>query len=407
MSSEPALRVSGLSKCYQIYSRPQDRLLQSLWRGRRRFYREFWALRDVSFEVRRGEAVGVIGRNGSGKSTLLQLVVGTLAPTAGEVETHGRIAALLELGSGFSPEFTGRENVVMNAAILGLDADEVQRRMPDIEAFAGIGDFIDQPVKTYSSGMVMRLAFAVSVHVEPEILVVDEALAVGDISFQFRCLERLHRLARRGTTLLFVSHDMGLVKAFCDRALYLVDGRLRATGPPEEIAELYVSDTRDLQKQGLPSQDPSRCDTEPVPASANRVVDARFTDTQAQRSAYSYGEEIRFEVEVELDGTLNNPALSALIQDRRMIAIVGKTCPISTRRSDNGSGRARVLFTLPAIFDSGNFFVALRLEDRLTPSSFMVAEKRTAVLEFEMLRKPGRDFLGLVDISMMASELNE
>ena len=207
MSSDVAIKVDNLCKCYQIYDKPRDRLFQMLMRGHRQYYREFWALTDVSFEIKRGETVGIIGRNGSGKSTLLQMVCGTLNPTSGSIQTSGRIAALLELGSGFNFEFTGRENVYMNGSVLGLSKEEIDACFDDIAAFADIGDFIEQPVKTYSSGMMVRLAFAVQATIEPDILIVDEALAVGDEKFQRKCFARLEALKARGTSILFVSHS--------------------------------------------------------------------------------------------------------------------------------------------------------------------------------------------------------
>lgn len=251
-----AIRVTKLSKCYHIYDRPRDRLLQMLARGRKQFYREFWALKDISFEVRKGESVGVIGRNGSGKSTLLQLICGTLNPTSGGIETHGRIAALLELGAGFNPEFTGRENVYMNGAVLGLSVDEISARFDDIAAFADIGNFIDQPVKTYSSGMQVRLAFAVQVCIEPEILIVDEALAVGDALFQKRCFERMEQLRSTGTTLLFVSHDQESVRTLTNRAVFLCSGHLQSIGSSAEILleyrkHLHKEETRALNESAL------------------------------------------------------------------------------------------------------------------------------------------------------------
>lgn len=254
MSSEPTLgppdgtdvviETRGASKCYHIYDRPQDRLKQMLWRGRRRYHREFWALRDVSFSVRRGETVGVIGRNGSGKSTLLKLLCGTLAATVGTVTVRGRVAALLELGTGFNPEFTGRENVYLNAAILGLDDREIERYLPDILQFAGIGEFIDQPVKTYSSGMAVRLAFAVAAHVRADILVIDEALAVGDVFFVQKCMRFLRRFQEHGT-LFFVSHDTAAVINLCDQVLWLEQGRLREAGPAKEVCEHYLAILRE------------------------------------------------------------------------------------------------------------------------------------------------------------------
>lgn len=245
MYSDIAIKVERLCKCYQIYDKPRDRLLQMLMRGRRQFYREFWALMDVSFEVKKGETVGIIGRNGSGKSTLLQIVCGTLSPTSGSIETQGRIAALLELGSGFNPEFTGRENVYMNAVVMGLDSDTITKRFSTIADFAEIGQFMDQPVKTYSSGMFTRLAFACAINVDPEILVVDEALAVGDAQFQARCVSKMRQITESGCTVLFVSHDITSVKNFCQKAIYLKDGEVKAFGPANVVADLYSQDIRE------------------------------------------------------------------------------------------------------------------------------------------------------------------
>ena len=212
MSSDVAVSVVNVSKCFSIYERPRDRLLQMLSFGGRRYAKEFWALKDVSFEVKKGEAVGIVGRNGSGKSTLLQIITGTLSPTAGDVRTHGRIAALLELGSGFNPEFSGRENIYLNGALLGFERSRIDELFDDIAAFADIGDYLDQPVKTYSSGMLLRVAFAVQVQVQPDILIIDEALAVGDALFQKRCFQKMERLLSDGVTLLFVSHDQESVR---------------------------------------------------------------------------------------------------------------------------------------------------------------------------------------------------
>lgn len=229
------VRIENAGKCYHMYARPADRLKQALLRWRRTYYREFWAVRGVSLEVRRGEAVGIVGRNGSGKSTLLQMIAGTLAPTEGSVRVAGRVAALLELGSGFNPEFSGRENVYLNAAILGLSRREIDDRFDAIAGFADIGEFLDQPVKTYSSGMLVRLAFAVQVQVRPDVLIVDEALAVGDALFQKRCFQRLEELRHQGVTLLFVSHDQESVRTLTDRALLLHEGKVRGLGPSSEV----------------------------------------------------------------------------------------------------------------------------------------------------------------------------
>ncbi len=247
MSSEIAIKVENLSKCYQIYEQPRDRLKQFVlprMQGLvglqpKQYYREFWALKDISFEVKKGAAVGIVGRNGSGKSTLLQLICGTLSPTRGLVEANGRIAALLELGSGFNPDFTGRENVYLNGSILGIGKERLDERFADIEKFADIADHIDQPVKTYSSGMFVRLAFAVQMHLEPEILIIDEALSVGDQFFQAKCYAAIRSMMDRGTTVLFVSHSAATVKALCPRAILLSHGELVSDGPASQVLDRY------------------------------------------------------------------------------------------------------------------------------------------------------------------------
>lgn len=246
-SSDIAIRVANLSKCYEIYDTSRDRLKQFVMPRVRRivgkthkqYFREFWALKGVSFEIKKGETVGIIGRNGSGKSTLLQLICGTLTPAAGSVETNGRIAALLELGSGFNPEFTGRENIYMNASVLGLCNEEIDERFEDIATFAEIGEFIEQPVKTYSSGMIVRLAFAVAINVDPEILIVDEALSVGDELFQRKCFSRIEAIRASGATILFVSHSGATIVELCDRAVLMDAGEKLSVGTPKQIVGRY------------------------------------------------------------------------------------------------------------------------------------------------------------------------
>jgi len=246
------ISVKNLGKCYRIYDRPKDRLKQAFWRARRQYFREFWALRNVSFEVARGETLGIIGRNGSGKSTLLQMLCGTLSPSEGQLETRGKIAALLELGSGFNPEFTGIENVYLNASLLGLRKQQVQERLDDILAFADIGDFVNQPVKAYSSGMAVRLAFAVMAHVDADILVVDEALSVGDAFFTQKCMRFIHRFRQQGS-LLFVSHDTTAVTSICDKAILLNGGRISRIGSAKAITEEYVKDAYESELSQLPA----------------------------------------------------------------------------------------------------------------------------------------------------------
>lgn len=247
MSSDTAIHVDNLSKCYQIYENPRDRLWQMLTRGLKKFYLEYWALRDVTFEIKKGETIGIIGRNGSGKSTLLQLICGTLNPTSGSIIVNGKVAALLELGAGFNPDFTGKENVYLAASLYGLKEEEIILRFDQILEFADIGNFIDQPVKTYSSGMFLRLAFAVIAHVDADILVIDEALAVGDAFFTQKCMRFLRRFMENGT-LLFVSHDSSAVVNLCQRAIWLVEGRMKLIDNAKSVTEHYLAALNDSIK---------------------------------------------------------------------------------------------------------------------------------------------------------------
>ena len=251
MSSEVVLKVEGIGKRYEIYEVPHHRLLQTFLRGRKQFYKEFWALRGVSFEVKRGETLGIIGRNGSGKSTLLQIIAGTLAPTTGKVSVAGKVAALLELGSGFNPDFTGRENVYMNGAVMGFSREEMDKKFDAITAFTDIGAYMDQPVRVYSSGMQMRLAFSVATAHRPQVLIVDEALAVGDTYFQHKSFNRIRQFSKQGTTLLIVSHDAGAIKAICDRALLLDAGQIAMKGEPEAVLDYYNARLAGHQNQSV------------------------------------------------------------------------------------------------------------------------------------------------------------
>ncbi|UIK11670.1 ABC transporter ATP-binding protein [Rhizobium leguminosarum] len=237
MLSEIVIEATSLSKAYLIYSKPQDRLKQMFLRWRK-YYQEYWAVQNVDLSIRRGETVAIVGRNGSGKSTLLQMIAGTLQPNGGSLRVHGRVAPLLELGAGFNPEFTGRENIRLSAFILGLTDREIREREESIVEFSGISDFVDQPVKTYSSGMYARLAFAVAAHVDADILIVDEILAVGDAAFAQKCMRYIRKFREHGT-ILFVSHDTSAVTALCDRAIWMDKGRIRAEGSARDVSLQY------------------------------------------------------------------------------------------------------------------------------------------------------------------------
>ena len=307
MSSDIAISVKNVSKCYQIYETPRDRLKQfilprlnrALGRADTRYYSEFWALRNIDFEIRRGESVGILGRNGSGKSTLLQIICGTLNPTEGEVETCGRVAALLELGSGFNPEFSGRENVYMNGALLGLSREQINERFDAIAAFADIGEHLEHPVKTYSSGMLVRLAFAVQVQVDPDILIVDEALAVGDALFQKRCFQRIEKLLSDGVTLLFVSHDIESVRTLTHKSLLLRGGRSVQWGLSSEVVLEYRRQLHEEEARYFSALTDSI--SSKLPTEANRAVEADVLKPETSSEEVSRSDRLSFgkgEVEV-------------------------------------------------------------------------------------------------------------
>jgi lipopolysaccharide transport system ATP-binding protein len=281
-----AVEFSRVSKSYPIYTSPRLRLKELATFNQRSFHTDYWALRDVSFQVKRGETFCIVGENGCGKSTLLQICAGILQPSEGEIAVNGRVSALLELGSGFNPEFTGRDNVYLNGAIVGFSQKEMERRFPEIEAFAEIGDFIDRPVKTYSSGMMVRLAFSVAIHVDPEILLVDEALAVGDVYFRQRCVRKVHELRARGITILFVSHATGDVKALGDRAMWLQRGRVMEIGKTDLVVSKYLAamqekDT-DYQAHESLADDTNRSSAPLEIVEGIPNIDHRFGDGRAE-----------------------------------------------------------------------------------------------------------------------------
>jgi len=411
MSSELLIDAQALSKCYQIYDRPSHRLLQLLLRNRKRFYREFHALHQVSLQIRRGETVGIIGRNGSGKSTLLQLLCGTLTATSGSVRRQGRVAALLELGSGFNPEFTGRENVYMNAAVLGLSRAQIDARYEEICAFANIGEFIHQPTKTYSSGMLVRLAFAVSVCVEPDILIIDEALSVGDASFQFKCLNRLESLTASGATLLFVSHDMSMVKRFCQRVYYLRDGQLLASGPAEEMAELYLLDMRDEQRRWAsggvtPVTRKAFLDTRDGMAfgtDEGHISAACFTVTGQLFCSYRHGDEIELQVQARLRASVARPNLSVTIQEARLLVIGGANFALRPGPEEDGWYPASLTVRFPARLGPGRYHITLKLMNGVTEDSSQLIEKQVGLLAFDVLPND-KHFLGVVDLGLQGHD---
>ncbi|SMG01314.1 ABC transporter ATP-binding protein [Burkholderia singularis] len=337
-SSENLLiRVENITKRFRIYDKPADRLKQSIFSkmgvfgARKQYGHDFLALNGVSFSIKRGETVGIIGRNGSGKSTLLQIIAGTLTPSDGSVSVFGRISALLELGAGFNPEFSGRENVMLSARIMGISSSEIEKRFDDIEQFADIGEFIDQPVKTYSSGMYVRLAFSVAIHVSPDILVVDEALAVGDTAFQTKCLTRIRELQRGGTTILLVTHSTNTLVEYCDRAIYLKRGKLIEDGTCRDVVKRYANDlveeeggiaidTSDAgDSAGTPAlpdaSSTGKASDKAVSSNKTSILDVAVTDSAGNaRSTFSFGEPFRVTVSIDIHQTNPRPCFGIQIK---------------------------------------------------------------------------------------------
>ncbi|HUS05340.1 MAG TPA: ABC transporter ATP-binding protein [Bryobacteraceae bacterium] len=314
--------VQNVSKLYKLYNRPSDRLLELLPFRKTRLHSDFWALKHISFSVEPGEILGLVGPNGSGKSTLLQVVAGIVRPTSGRVSIEGRVAALLELGAGFNPEFTGRENVYLNSEIMGLPRRQAEKIFPQVEAFAEIGDFIDRPVKEYSSGMYVRLAFATAIHVEPDILIVDEALAVGDAIFANRCLQKLEELKDRKVTILFVSHDLGLVKRLCHRAILMYRGEALLQGRPADVVNRYVGL---VHERGLGADRPPALSGNYRHGDGTSRIDAieiLNEDGQITQSVRS-GERVSVRVHASFLRRSPHPIVGVLIRNRLGIEIYG------------------------------------------------------------------------------------
>lgn len=415
--SDIAIQVSNLSKCYQIYDSPRDRLKQFVvprlqrvvGKAPKQYFREFWALKDVSFEVKKGETVGIIGRNGSGKSTLLQMICGTLSPTSGSIQTNGRIAALLELGSGFNPEFSGRENVYMNAAVLGLSKEEVDKRFDDIAAFADIGDFIEQPVKTYSSGMMVRLAFAVSINVAPDILIVDEALAVGDAAFQRKCMRKINELSDSGVTLLFVSHDIETVRKICSRALYLSRGLMLGIGAAKHICIDYERDLFGAAKDAEASSEANGQDThsadrgslDPELLNTNekvygdgraQILDVAITNKYGQKiNVLESGVELVVSYRVKFQASSVCPIFGMMITNREGVCAFGTNTeghPLSSRHYTGGD-KVRIEFHLNNNLGPGVYYLTCGIHSGENNDGLIYLQRRMDVMIFKSVMHDG------------------
>lgn len=365
------ISVQNVSKVYRLYEKPLDRLLDVFPLHHHRAS-EFWALRDMSFDVPKGEVYGIMGPNGSGKSTLLQIVSGILQPTTGRVLCSGRIAALLELGAGFNPDFTGRENVFLNGEIIGLSRAEIQRIFPRIESFAEIGRFIDRPVKEYSTGMYVRLAFSTAIHVDPEILIVDEALAVGDAIFSARCVQKFEELRQRGVTVLLVSHDLGLIKRLATRAAFLLGGQLMMEGTPKDVVNRYVGYILDCERAVL-AKDSGRASDDAIAANstfrhgdgASRIIDVQLTDGRGEPSrAFRRADAIRIVISGQFDRPVDNPVVGILIRNRIGVDVFGTNTRLEQR--DLGhfeSGEVlEVEFELDCLLSRGEYTLTVAVQ---------------------------------------------
>lgn len=435
-----AISIKNVKKCFYIYKNPQDRLKQFLFpkikglagKSQVKYYREFWALNGVSFDVKKGETVGLIGKNGSGKSTLLQIICGTLTATEGTIETKGRIAALLELGSGFNPEFTGRENIYLNAAILGLTREETDKKYDAIIDFADIGDFIDQPVKTYSSGMVVRLAFAVQAQVDPDILIVDEALAVGDAKFQAKCFERLRQLKKNGTSILLVTHSGEQIVTHCDRAVLLSNGQEIYQGIPKKAVNLYMDILFGKTASNKAIAKDSNSDSETVEESKvhkheslDLIKDVFSLKNNYNKNEYRWGdksacwldyeltangrkdpstiyagEKISLRCSVRFDKNINNPIIGFAIKTKEGLTVYNTNSHLlSTETGKYGvaGSHAVIEFNFLNKLGAGDYFISLgvasMLNDEVVPH-----DRRYDVIHF--LVPTVDSFSGITDLSL-------
>lgn len=398
------LDVQWLGKMYQLFDRPGDRLKQALALGAKRYYREFWALRDLDFTVAAGEVLGIIGRNGSGKSTLLQILCGILNPSAGSYRRKGRVAALLELGAGFNPEFTGRENIYMNGTILGLSRKQIDERIESIIAFADIGPFIEQPVKTYSSGMFVRLAFSVATNVDADVLVIDEALAVGDAAFQFKCMHHIEKMVSSGTTILLVTHDVNVVRSYCSRALYLQGGQMKYLGDCETATEMYMMEVRDAQAQQFNQTvartgDPNGKERMRFGSSRGHIRRVTLGVDEEARLQFRPGEKMRLRVEAEVDGSVKHAGVLFQIRNMRGQIVFGMdTHAARIELKPDAQGRMVAECTFDCRLQDGNYSLAVRLDDWTDPCTALLLEKAVNVLVFEVVRAV-RTFNGVADMN--------
>jgi teichoic acid transport system ATP-binding protein len=411
-----SIEVKALHKSYKLYQRNRDRLADALLPWGKKKHHEFFALNDVSIDVRRGETLGVIGKNGSGKSTLLKIITGVLSPSSGTVEVNGRISALLELGAGFHPEFTGLENIILNGSLMGLSQEEMQARLPEIISFADIGDHLYQPVKTYSSGMFVRLAFATAINVDPEILIVDEALSVGDMFFQLKCYRQFEEFKKRGKTILFVTHDMGTIVKYCDRAMVLDRGRLIGAGPPKEMVDLYKKsfvDTVETSNLGLSAPHGENAsdkfwkssfkinpDLEPYGNGYASIVDYGVFDHHDRANAtLEKGESCAIRMRVKFHRDVKDPIFAFTIKDKKGTEICGTNTWVE--QHDVPPVKSEDVYTIE--FDQnmdlqgGQYLLSLGCTGFDSGGEFVVYQRLYDVIQFDVVSS--KNSVGFFDMN--------
>lgn len=404
MSSDIAISVSNLSKRYEIYSKPSDRLAQFLSLKKKQYFKEFWALKNVSFDVRRGEAIGILGRNGSGKSTLLQIIAGTLSPSEGTVSTDGVLAALLELGSGFNPEFSGRENVYLNGAILGFTREQMDERFDKIANFADIGFHLDQPVKTYSSGMAVRLAFAVQACVEPQILIVDEALSVGDEKFQRKCFDYIEKLREDGCSILLVTHSTATVEKFCQKGILMHQGEVHGIGEAKRIVDqyhallysneaVYLDYVKDNSSGNSSNSSSAHILKENVPelgisnkgdVSSLAIIRqwSLLDESEEIRDNYRPGDSVKISFNADILKDVGELQAGILIRTVEGVSVFGTSTLYHNKNIPNAKAGESVQFDFHVELNlcAGTYFITLALADAISHTDMQYLDRRTDVI---------------------------
>ena len=427
MSSDSVITVEHLEKSYRLYSQPFDRLREALSFRRHSFHTEFHALKGISFEIEKGETVGLIGPNGSGKSTLLEILCGTLTPTRGTVHVVGKIGGLLELGAGFNPEFTGRENVYLNGSIFGFSREAIDNKIDDIEGFADIGNFVDRPVKTYSSGMYVRLAFAAMIGLDPDILVIDEALAVGDARFQRKCYRHFRNLQTTGTTILFVSHSVDLIRTHCSRAIQLERGQIVSIGSPKAVVQAYlesmflrrVENAEAGNDQNTTASDAQRTESSPdtVQRSYNpdehrwgdgraKIISYSITGDEVEEPMiYARGAAVEIRMQIHFFESLRSPIYGLTIRTLDGVTVFGantRSRYLAVKAPSSGD-ETEIIFKFQLNVLAGDYFISLGVADDDEQADQIAVDRRYDMLH--VIVKGGPDDLGFADMQMSISEL--